>query len=102
MPSEICTAFLCAQLHDYLESLVCLRPSGYDPMINVLSVRDVVRAMEAAFHSEVEGVFNIPGKDSLPLSTAIVKWGRLGVPVPGNWLTTPGAAGSPVTTFDSG
>ncbi len=76
-----------SQLHDYLESLVCLRPSGYDPMINVLSVRDVVRAMEAAFHSEVEGVFNIPGKDSLPLSTAIVKWGRLGVPVPGNWLT---------------
>lgn len=76
-----------SQLHDYLESLVCLRPGGYNPMLNVLSVQDIVRAMEAAYRSSVQGVFNIPGKDTLPLSTAILKWGRLGVPVPGNWLT---------------
>ena len=76
-----------SQLFDYLESPICLRPGGYNPMINVLSVTDLVRAMELAAASSVQGTFNIPGKDTLPLSTSILKWGRMGIPVPGNWLT---------------
>jgi len=76
-----------SQLHDYLESPICLRPGGYNPMINVLSIGDLVRAMEKARQGHVQGVFNIPGKDTLPLSTAILKWGRVSLPVPGNWLT---------------
>jgi UDP-glucose 4-epimerase len=76
-----------SQLHDYLESPICLRPAGYNPMINVLSVTDVVQAMELAHRTEIQGVFNIPGKDTLPLSTAILKWGRMSLPVPSNWLT---------------
>ncbi len=76
-----------SQLHDYLESPICFRPGGYNPMINVLSVPDIVHAMQAAHRSSVQGVFNIPGKDTLPLSTAILKWGGIGVPLPSNWLT---------------
>jgi UDP-glucose 4-epimerase len=76
-----------SQLHDYLESPVCFRPAGYNPMINVLSMRDLVRAMELCHKNQVQGVFNVPGKDTLPLSSAILKWGRMGVPVPGGWLT---------------
>ena len=76
-----------SQLFDYLESAVCFRPAGYDPMINVLTIEDAAIALARATHSEAVGVFNIPGADTLPLSACIRKWGRIGVPVPGAWMT---------------
>ena len=57
-----------SQLFDYLRSRVCLRPMGFDPMLNVLSVEDLAAALVAAVHSDAQGVFNIPGADTLPLS----------------------------------
>lgn len=76
-----------SQLYDYLGSTVALRPAGFDPMINVLSLEDTVIALRKAIHSTAQGVFNVPGADTLPLSALIRKWGRLGVPMPGMWLT---------------
>jgi UDP-glucose 4-epimerase len=76
-----------SQLFDYLESPVCFRPMGYDPMINVISQADAVRAMALAARAPEQGVFNVPGYDTLPLSLAITKWGRPGIPVPGAWMT---------------
>jgi len=76
-----------SQIFDYLESPVCFRPMGYDPMLNLLSLQDFTRAFVAAVHAEQQGVFNIPGADTLPLSLAITKWGRIGISVPGSWMT---------------
>ncbi len=76
-----------SQLFDYLESPVCFRPLGYDPMLNLLSLSDVTRALHAAVRATEQGVFNIPGRDILPLSLAIRKWGRTGIAVPGAWMT---------------
>jgi UDP-glucose 4-epimerase len=76
-----------SQLYDYLSSRVCLRPLGYDPMINVLSVLDAARAAVLAAASSASGVFNVPGRDSLPLSELIHGARRLGVPLPGPLLT---------------
>ena len=76
-----------SQLFDYLGSAICFRPAGYDPMINVLTIEDAALALSRAIHSEVIGVFNIAGADTLPLSAAIHRWGRIGIPVPGPWLT---------------
>lgn len=75
-----------SQLYDYLQSPICLRPAGYDPMLNVLTIKDTVGALQKAVHSGAQGVFNIPGADTLPLSTAIRSYGRIGIPVPGMWL----------------
>lgn len=75
-----------SQLWDYLRSRVCLRPLGYDPMLNVLSVEDAAAAVGAALRSSAIGVFNIPGRDTLPLSAAIEESGRAGVPLPGPLL----------------
>jgi UDP-glucose 4-epimerase len=75
-----------SQLWDYLQSRVCLRPLGFDPMINVLSVADAVRAVVLALESEGQGVFNIPGADTLPLSRIARRFGRAGVPIPGPLL----------------
>jgi len=75
-----------SQLWDYLGSRVCLRPFGFDPMLNVLSVEDAVAALVAALRSSEIGVFNIPGCDTLPLTRAIVESLRADIPVPGSLM----------------
>jgi nucleoside-diphosphate-sugar epimerase len=72
-----------SQLYDYVRSRVCLRPVGYDPMLNLLTMEDAVRAHLLALRGTVHGVFNIPGWDTLPLSRLIAVADRVGVPVPG-------------------
>ncbi len=75
-----------SQLWDYLQSRVCLRPLGFDPMINVLSREDQVRAIQCALASRHVGVCNIAGAETWPLSAIVARWGRVGVPVPGPML----------------
>lgn len=75
-----------SQLWDYLQSPVCLRPAGYDPMINVLSVDDCVDALRLALATPARGVFNVPGADTMPLSGMIAAAGRRDLPVPGPLL----------------
>ncbi len=75
-----------SQLWDYLQSRVCLRPLGFDPMINLLSIADAVDAIRRALASDRQGVFNIPGADTLPLSEIIGRCGRIDLPLPGPLL----------------
>lgn len=72
-----------SQLFDYLQSPVCLRPAGFDPMMNLLTVEDAAIAVQKALHADAQGVFNIPGADTLPLTACIRSHGRVGLPVPG-------------------
>jgi UDP-glucose 4-epimerase len=72
-----------SQLYDFLQAPVCFRPMGFDPMVNVATTEDVVAAIELATHGSGEGVFNVPGYDTLPLSEAIRLWGTPCVPAPG-------------------
>jgi UDP-glucose 4-epimerase len=72
-----------SQLHDYLSAPVCFRPLGFDPMINIISVDDMVRATLLALKSERSGIYNIPGGKTLPLSELIREFGHLGLPAPG-------------------
>ena len=71
-----------SQLFDYLNSSVALRPFGFNPMINVATIRDIVQALELATFGDSEGVFNIPGYDTLPLSAAIRGFNVVDVPLP--------------------
>jgi UDP-glucose 4-epimerase len=81
-----------SQLFDYLSSRVCFRPIGFDPMISLLTIDDAVRATVAALRPAAEGgdapqgIFNIAGKDVLPLSRAIALCHRVSFPVPGPFL----------------
>ncbi len=71
-----------SQLFDFLNAPVALRPAGFDPMVNVATIADLVEAIELATHGHGEGVFNIPGFDTLPLSRAMHKWGTPALPLP--------------------
>jgi len=72
-----------SQLYDYLRSQVCFRPLGYDPVINLISVEDLGRALALAARSDARGIFTVPGATTLPLSEVVRRHGRRGVPVPG-------------------
>jgi len=75
-----------SQMFDFLQSPVCFHPGGFDPMVNLLTIDDTVHALSCAIHAKTQGVFNIPGADTLPLTTAIRRWGRIGIPTPDNLL----------------
>ncbi len=76
-----------SQLHDYLSAPVCLRSAGFNPMLNVLSLEDATEALRLAVYAGgTQGIFNIPGADTLPLSGCIRLAGRVDVPVPGPLL----------------
>lgn len=71
-----------SQLYDYLCSRYCLRPMGFDPMINLLSLDDQVDAIYRVLATEgTRGVFNVPGRDTLPMSELIQMMGRAEVPM---------------------
>jgi UDP-glucose 4-epimerase len=84
--AEILAPNMGSQLHDYLASRVCLRPLGFDPMLNLLTLEDAARAMVLALKAQTNGIFNVPGADTLPLSRAIALWGKVGLAVPGPLL----------------
>ena len=71
-----------SQLWDYLQSRVCFRPIGFDPIINMLSLDDAIHALIAAVFAKATGAFNLPGATTLPLSVAIESSGRADIPVP--------------------
>lgn len=78
-----------SQLFDYLDAAICLRPAGFNPMMNLLSTADAVHALELATRAPegTIGVFNVPGRDTLPLAECIRKWGKPQLPTPGMVLT---------------
>jgi UDP-glucose 4-epimerase len=76
-----------SQLWDYLSSRLCLRPLGYDPMLNLLTVEDAVRALSLAIAARGSGLYNVPGFDTLPLSRLVALGGCLSLPLPGPLLS---------------
>lgn len=80
--AEILSIGCGSQIFDYLQMPVCLRPIGFDPMLNFLTIEDAAMALQKSIHTEFQGVFNIPGKDSLPLSEVINRWGRPSIALP--------------------
>jgi nucleoside-diphosphate-sugar epimerase len=67
-----------------------LRPLGFDPLCAVISDKDAARAVQAAIHSDAAGVFNLAGREALPLSV-LGRWTRRPfLPVPGPLLRAAG------------
>ena len=63
-----------------------VRPLGFDPLCPVIADKDVARAVCAALRSRAAGVFNVSGRELLPLST-LGRWTRRPcLPVPGPLL----------------
>lgn len=81
-PAPIIGRNVSCPLNLFLDSPFCPVPMGYDPMLNPIHARDVVRALHTFVHHRIKGVFNIAGKDIAPLSAFIrmAAGQRLGLP----------------------
>lgn len=71
-----------SQLNEYLQSPVCLRVAGFDPMINLIDVKDVIGSIRLAIDKKVRGVFNVIGRDTAPLSVFVRQSGSKAIAVP--------------------
>jgi UDP-glucose 4-epimerase len=57
---------------------------GFDPMVQFIHEKDVVRAIELALRPGIRGIFNLRGKGELPLSRILRKLGRKPFTLPGS------------------
>ncbi|HTT71045.1 MAG TPA: SDR family oxidoreductase [Anaeromyxobacteraceae bacterium] len=55
---------------------------GFDPMIQLVHVDDVCRALALALRPGARGVYNVVGPGEVPLSTILRELGRRPIPVP--------------------
>jgi nucleoside-diphosphate-sugar epimerase len=59
-----------------------LRALGFDPLCAVISDKDVARALQTAVHARRAGIYNVAGREAVPLSV-LARWsGRPALPVP--------------------
>jgi nucleoside-diphosphate-sugar epimerase len=73
-----------------------LRPAGFDPLCPLVADKDVARAVAAALRARAEGIFNVSGRERVPLSV-LGRWtGRPCLPVPGPLLRAAAGAASRV------
>jgi UDP-glucose 4-epimerase len=56
--------------------------AGFDPMVQLIHVEDVARAMIEALRPEAKGVYNVVGPGEVPLSAVMKELGRSPIPVP--------------------
>ncbi|MBN8228291.1 SDR family oxidoreductase [Corallococcus macrosporus] len=56
--------------------------AGFDPMVQLIHVEDVARAMMEALRPEPKGVYNVVGPGQVPLSAVLRELGHTPIPVP--------------------
>jgi UDP-glucose 4-epimerase len=56
--------------------------AGFDPMVQLIHVEDVARAMVEALRPEPKGVYNVVGPGQVPLSAVLGELGHTAIPVP--------------------
>ena len=67
---------------NYLRLLRPLTVMGFDPMVQLIHVDDVCRALALALRPGPRGVYNVVGPGEVPLSAVLRELGRHPVPVP--------------------
>jgi UDP-glucose 4-epimerase len=67
----------------YFKSFFAITLLGFDPLVQVLHPEDATSALlKAVYQKETRGVFNVAPEGVLPLSTILLLYGALPVPVP--------------------
>jgi UDP-glucose 4-epimerase len=59
-----------AQLNAYFDGNVIFKQAGFDPLVNLIHMKDVIEAIRLAiFKAQKSNIFNIAGNDTAPIST---------------------------------
>jgi nucleoside-diphosphate-sugar epimerase len=67
-PSPIIGRNVSSHLNGFFESYLLTTLAGFDPMLRPVHSDDVRKAIKLAIHADVQGVFNVAGRDIAPLS----------------------------------
>ncbi len=77
-------------------------PFGFDPMISVVSDRDVAQALLLALHADRPGIYNIAGREVFPRSELLAARARIGpLSIPGVVREVVARLGQTVSAFRS-
>ncbi len=57
------------QLNAYFDSKPMLKTLGFNPMVNLLHMKDVIQAITLALMKDIQGIYNIAGLDTAPITT---------------------------------
>jgi len=55
---------------------------GFDPLMQFVHIKDVIRAFMIAIEKNHSGIFNIVGKGALPISRILKLSGKINIPTP--------------------
>ncbi|MDP8257107.1 MAG: NAD-dependent epimerase/dehydratase family protein [Candidatus Alcyoniella australis] len=68
--SNIIGRNISGQLNSYFDSKLVFKTLGFNPMINLIHMKDVIQSLRLAiFKAKVRGIFNIGGNDTAPITT---------------------------------
>lgn len=67
--SNIIGRMVSSQLNAFFDSPLTFKAMGFNPLINLIHMEDVVQAIQKGIHKKVKGVYNIAGADTAPIST---------------------------------
>lgn len=57
------------QFNAYFDSRPIFKTMGFNPLINLLHMKDVIQAITLAIFKNVKGIYNIAGTDTAPITT---------------------------------
>lgn len=82
-PTGIIGRNIHSYFNQFFESPVCIKFMGFNPMVNLVHTRDVIRAIQLAILKDIKGIFNIAGKETAPLTEFAHLCGARIVSLPG-------------------
>lgn len=85
--SNIIGRMVSSQMNAFFDSPLNFRALGFNPLINLIHMEDVIEAIRLAIKKNVKGIFNIGGADTAPISTfAEINRSRM-LPLPASTLS---------------
>ncbi|MDP8224577.1 MAG: NAD-dependent epimerase/dehydratase family protein [Candidatus Lernaella stagnicola] len=70
------------QFNAYFDSRPVIKTLGFNPMVNLLHMKDVIQAITLALEKNLQGIYNIAGRDTAPITTFTRLNGRRLVSLP--------------------
>ena len=57
------------QFNAYFDSKPVIKTMGFNPMVNLLHMKDVIQSITLALERNLQGIYNIAGRDTAPITT---------------------------------
>ena len=66
--SNIIGRNIAGQFNSYFDSKPVIKTLGFNPLVNLLHMKDVIQSITLALERPVQGIYNIAGRDTAPIS----------------------------------